>query len=118
MFTSSTANRIRISAIAGSIASWGTMLWFILFLTLQARSVAYVGLPLCVLAWLTTLVLAFPVRCPRCTQRLLITSRLNQSPNWKRAVEQYVPYTLVAKGRLTCPHCSAELSLFPARTAT
>lgn len=111
MFTRPQAKRVKAVAVAVALASWLSALAFGLLLVLRAHPVALIALALCAVVWVVSLVLAWPLYCPWCCERLFFAARIANSPSWSQVLQQCMPHDIVVKGRLTCPYCRSRFVL-------
>jgi hypothetical protein len=122
--------RVELAVTFGAVASWFFVSWLVLLLLSASRSPGVAGmshprsfvvggLVLGLSLWGAAVVAAWPVRCPICHERLLMTNGSAprngtlraQSSYWNSLLEQFWPARVLMDGRCNCLHCGAEIQL-------
>jgi hypothetical protein len=124
MLDATAVKRLRRATVLGAIASWASLslliavaLWIVLArapvkgASGLAQELLEAGVLICFGLWVLAFLDAWPLRCPRCNQRLLISYRLpaGGGTSLRNVYDQFWPKRLLNEARITCPTCAAVL---------
>lgn len=111
MFTRPEAKRIKAVAMAMALATWLTVITFLLLAALRLHPVALAALALSIVLWAISLLLAWSLYCPWCCKPLFFIASMADSPGLTQLLQRLVPYEVVVHGRIKCPYCRSRFAL-------
>jgi DNA-directed RNA polymerase subunit RPC12/RpoP len=116
-FTHLEALRIKAVALGVALASWLLPVSAGLLVEESLRPWAIGGLVLGSVCLGLSVVLAWPLYCPWCANRLFFVVPIANSPGPSQLRRQFLPHEIVVEGRMMCPHCRSRFALPGRKTA-
>jgi hypothetical protein len=117
MFTRHEAMRVKAVAIGVAVASWIFPVSVALFAVSSLRPWALAGFALGAACLGIAVLLGWSLFCPWCCGRLFFVASMANSPSPSQLWRQFLPYDILGKDRMTCPHCHSRFALQSAKAA-
>lgn len=117
MFTRHEALRVKAVAIGVAVASWIFPVSVAMFAVASLRSWALVGFAIGAACLGLSVLLGWSLYCPWCCGHLFFVASMANSPSLSQLWRQFLPYDILVKERVKCPHCRSRFVLSGSRSA-
>ena len=111
MFTRLEGLRVKAVATGVALASWIFPISVGLFAVSSLRPWALAGFALGAACLAISVLLGWSLFCPWCCGRLFFVASMSNSPSPSQLQRQFVPYDILVKDRMMCPHCRSRFAL-------
>jgi hypothetical protein len=104
----------RVQELLAAISSWYFVFWLVGLPFAASRTYIFVGLSASAALCLTSIVISFRMKCPKCGKSIAIIKEFTRlGPDWAAVRNQFFPVdALIGRPSVSvCPHCNITLRM-------